>query len=145
MKVRFLVLIGVLIAVVGIGAALPSVADAQTGNAKAAARTLWGDPDLQGEWTNTTATRLERPDDLKDKAVLSEEELAEQNQQAAARVDQRPRAGALHHAVCLFVAPSREEQPHRFRDEVGNRVEDCYPHVGRYRGPLPLDVRKALS
>ena len=38
MKVRFLVLIGVLIAVVGIGAALPSVADAQTANAKAAAR-----------------------------------------------------------------------------------------------------------
>jgi len=93
MKVRFLVLIGVLIAVVGIGAALPSVADAQTANAKAAARTLWGDPDLQGEWTNTTATRLERPDDLKDKAVLTEEELVEQNQQAAARVDQRPRAG----------------------------------------------------
>ncbi len=93
MKVRFLVLIGVVIAVAAIGAALPAVADAQTAKAKAAARTAWGDPDLQGQWTNTTATRLERPDDLKDKAVLTDEELADQNRQAAARVDQRPKAG----------------------------------------------------
>ena len=37
-------------------------------------RTPWGDPDLQGIWSNTTTTPLERPDTLKDKAVLSDEE-----------------------------------------------------------------------
>jgi hypothetical protein len=92
MKVRLLVLIGAVV-VIGIGALLPSVADAQTARAKTGTRTSWGDPDLQGMWTNTTATRLERPDDLKDKTVFTEEELAEQNRQAAARIDQRPRAG----------------------------------------------------
>jgi hypothetical protein len=38
------------------------------------ARTAWGDPDLQGVWNNVTATPLQRADDLKDKAVLSDEE-----------------------------------------------------------------------
>src|SRR6187200_1053353 len=36
-----------------------------------------GHPDLQGMWTNVTITRLERPADLKGKAVLSEAEAAE--------------------------------------------------------------------
>ena len=34
-------------------------------------RTPWGDPDLQGIWNNVTATPLERPDALKDKALLT--------------------------------------------------------------------------
>ena len=34
-------------------------------------------PDLQGHWTNGTLTPLTRPDDLKDKAVFTEQEAAE--------------------------------------------------------------------
>ena len=41
-----------------------------------APRTPWGDPDLQGIWTNTTTTPLERPDDLADQDVLTDEERA---------------------------------------------------------------------
>ena len=40
-------------------------------------RTPWGDPDLQGIWSNQTPTPLERPDALAGKATLSEEEAAE--------------------------------------------------------------------
>ena len=40
-------------------------------------RTPWGDPDLQGIWSNQTPTPLERPDALAGKASLSEEEAAE--------------------------------------------------------------------
>ena len=36
---------------------LPSLAGAQS----AAGRTPWRDPDLQGAWTNTTSTPLQRP------------------------------------------------------------------------------------
>ena len=43
------------------------------------ARTSWGDPDLQGIWTSSTYTPLERPDHLHDRAFLTEEELAELN------------------------------------------------------------------
>ena len=46
----------------------------------AAARTPWGDPDLQGIWTSSTYTPLERPDHLADREFLTEEEHAELNQ-----------------------------------------------------------------
>ena len=36
--------------------------------------TPWGDPDLQGVWSNQTPTPVERPDALAGKATLSEEE-----------------------------------------------------------------------
>ena len=39
--------------------------------------TPWGDPDLQGTWTNQTLTPLERPAELAGKPVLSEAEAAE--------------------------------------------------------------------
>lgn len=38
--------------------------------------TPWGDPDLQGVWDYRTLTPLERPEELGDKAFLSEEEAA---------------------------------------------------------------------
>ena len=41
-----------------------------------APRTPWGDPDLQGSWTNTTTTPLERPDELAEQDVLTDEERA---------------------------------------------------------------------
>ena len=40
-------------------------------------RTPWGDPDLQGLWTNATITPLERPAGLAGKEFLSEAEAAE--------------------------------------------------------------------
>jgi hypothetical protein len=40
-------------------------------------RTPWGDPDLQGIWTNQTPTPLERPDALAGKATFTEHEAAE--------------------------------------------------------------------
>jgi len=40
-------------------------------------RTPWGDPDIQGIWSNQTPTPLERTDALAGKATLSEAEAAE--------------------------------------------------------------------
>ena len=42
-----------------------SVANAQT------PRTPWGDPDLQGTWSNATLTPLQRPANLKDKEFFT--------------------------------------------------------------------------
>ena len=47
-----------------------------------APRTPWGDPDLQGLWTNSTTTPLERPDDVSAGDVLSNEERAARDAQA---------------------------------------------------------------
>ncbi len=40
-------------------------------------KTPWGDPDLQGIWSNQSPTPVERPDALAGKATLSEAEAAE--------------------------------------------------------------------
>ena len=60
-----------------------------------AQRTPWGDPDLQGMWTNATATPLERPEELEGKQVLTNEELAERDRQVAQvnSTDNPPPAG----------------------------------------------------
>jgi hypothetical protein len=57
-------------------------------------RTPWGAPDLQGVWDFRTITPLERPGNLGDKKVLSEQEAAAlESQAAAARVDRAPQQG----------------------------------------------------
>ena len=48
-------------------------------------RTPWGDPDLQGTYTNKTITPLERPEELGDKEFLTDEEVASQEQEQVAR------------------------------------------------------------
>jgi hypothetical protein len=40
-------------------------------------RTPWGDPDIQGIWSNQSPTPLERPDALAGKATLSEAEAVD--------------------------------------------------------------------
>jgi hypothetical protein len=54
--------------------------------ARTVPRTAWGHPDLQGTWSNTTTTPVERPDDLANKDVLSGEELQKRDAEVAARV-----------------------------------------------------------
>ena len=54
-------------------------ADAQT------PMTAWGHPDLQGTYTNTTTTPLERPEALADREFLTEEEVVTREQAALDR------------------------------------------------------------
>jgi len=57
-------------------------------------QTPWGTPDLQGTWDFRTITPLQRPEDLGDKAFLTEEEAANLEQEAVDR-DER----LLHQAA----------------------------------------------
>jgi hypothetical protein len=80
--------------------AAQGTSSAQTGAPRAGAstwsapRTPWGHPDLQGVWTNSTTTPLERPADLADKAVLTEEERRVRDADVASR-SSFDRAGSL--------------------------------------------------
>jgi hypothetical protein len=59
-----------------------------------APRTVDGQPDLQGVWTNATITPFERPAQLAGKAFLTEQEAAEiEKQSAQSKVDRPPAAG----------------------------------------------------
>jgi hypothetical protein len=76
-------------------AASPVVGQTTT-NGRTPVRTPWGDPDLQGLWTNATITPFERPRELGDKQTLSAEEAAAFEKQTvqARDADRREGAGA---------------------------------------------------
>ena len=67
-------------------------------------QTAWGAPDLQGVWDFRTITPLERPENLGDKAFLTQEEAAQREQ------------GAVDRAVRLW---NREAQPAEAGGNVG--------------------------
>ena len=75
---------------------LAAPAGAQQASTWRAPRTPWGHPDLQGTWTNVTATPLERPRDLAGTPVLTEEERAERFRQFTLETttDTAPPAGS---------------------------------------------------
>jgi hypothetical protein len=54
-----------------------------------APRTPWGHPDLQGVWTNSTITPLERPAAFAGREVMTEEEARKLDQAAASQYDRR--------------------------------------------------------
>ena len=69
MKARHLVLLLAVVTIVSLAAA-PAGAQNET------PRTAWGAPDLQGIWDFRTITPMERPEELGEKAYLTEEEAA---------------------------------------------------------------------
>jgi hypothetical protein len=58
-------------------------------------RTPWGEPDLQGLWTNATITPLERPEEFAGKPFLTEAEIDQLESRAlrAQLAESAPRAG----------------------------------------------------
>ena len=77
MKGRFLVAVLNVIALVVL---VPLAAAGQT-----TPRTPWGDPDLQGTYTNKTTTPLQRPENLANREFLTEEEVANRERAALDR------------------------------------------------------------
>src|SRR5690349_7470015 len=68
-------------------------AEAKTNRNYKAPRTGWGEPDLQGVWSYATTTPLSKPDSAGDRTVLTDQEVEELAERAAAQQDAAPRAG----------------------------------------------------
>ena len=82
---RYLVAVMCVIAIVAL---VPMAGAGQGTSGAAAPRTPWGDPDLQGTYTNKTITPLQRPEAQADKEFLTEEEVANLEQE---RLDRNER------------------------------------------------------
>src|ERR1700685_4420617 len=80
-------------ALVAVGGTVSAIAQSPAAKATptkktwAPPRTPDGQPDLQGVWTNNTATPLERPKELAGKEFFTETELAENQKREHARVE----------------------------------------------------------
>jgi hypothetical protein len=70
--------------------AAPSAAKSTSVVRKSAPRTPWGDPDLQGVWDYRTITPMERPQNMAGRSLLTDEEAARLEAQAAKQLDAPP-------------------------------------------------------
>jgi hypothetical protein len=75
----------------GVAGQRAAPANAPAGKVTTSPKTAWGDPDLQGIWTNTTTTPLERLPEAADKTILTEAEREKLARQVADRLDQDKR------------------------------------------------------
>jgi len=112
MKARFALLAGL--------AALSAVVslDAQSKAKPYAAKTSWGDPDLQGVWDYKTITPLERPAAMGDRQFLNDDEVARLEGNAAKRLSEKGDNTAY---ASLFTA--RHSEASAFRKEVESRLQ----------------------
>src|SRR5438093_3740205 len=79
----------------------------------AAPRTSWGEPDLQGIWTDPYQTPLERPAQFAGKDVFTEEDRAALDKQRAAipRRDQRVERGTERDVAGAYNAVFQSVRP----------------------------------
>ena len=75
-------------------ASVPAAAQVATGD-WTVPRTPWGEPDLQGIWSNATTTPLQRPRELAEKEFFTDEEVSDRDARVgdARNTDRAPRAG----------------------------------------------------
>jgi len=89
--------LGVVVTVTTLGIAIPGAVfgQAKSGGAKnEAPRTPWGTPNLEGLWTGSTITPLERPAMFADKPVLTEQEARDLEKRAKDRASAEPSVSA---------------------------------------------------
>ena len=125
---------------------LPAVSAAQSGGGDSdTGRTPWGDPDLQGFWTNKTTTPMERPSEYEGRAALSDEERAELDARAASFVDRPPPPGSTGAYNSFWVERgTRSSQTSLVIDppdgqlpELTDRVRERDAHVAASRNAAP--------
>ena len=92
------------------GMLAPAVAAGQEAD-EAVPRTAWGAPDLQGVWDFRSITPMERPEELGDRAFLTEEEAANLEQETLARNEDLLNRPAVRTSVTESVDRGEEGAP----------------------------------
>jgi len=101
-----------------------------SGASKATFRTPWGDPDLEGIWTGSTITPLERPAKFAGRKYLSESEAADLEKQAVAdQVDRPPRAGDPGTYNQVWFDPSSKVLPDRRTSLIVDPADGRIPYT----------------
>jgi hypothetical protein len=102
-----------------------------------AAKTPWGDPDLQGVWDYKTITPLERPANFGERQFLNDEEVARLEANAAKRLDSPPDENTptnLVHAPYMTDPGRKVDEDHRTSlivDPPDGRIPPVTPEAQR--------------
>ena len=106
-------------------------------------RTPWGEPDLQGIWTNEFDTPLQRPAQFADKEFFTDEERAELDKQRAALLgrDRRVERGSEHDVAGAYNArlPVGASRP------AGARRSSSIRRTGEFRRLTPEAQQRAAA
>ncbi|MCY4508889.1 MAG: hypothetical protein OXG35_18325, partial [Acidobacteria bacterium] len=114
---------------VALGMLAPAVAAGQAAD-EAVPRTGWGAPDLQGVWDFRSITPMERPDDLGDRAFLTEEEAVNIEQETLARNEE------------LLNRPARRTEVTSSVDQGEEGAPGFYNNLWLDRGTAPVGTRR---
>src|SRR5712671_2869529 len=141
-----------LLAAVPAGAQSPAASKTQSSSAgKAAAkkkwRTPWGDPDLQGSWSNTNITPLERPAKWATREFMTEQERAAEEKKLA-----REEGGSYYDTAwtdgrtsLIYDPPNGKMPPTTPEGEVRRaRLKKSFERArnnGPYDGPEDMEIR----
>jgi hypothetical protein len=145
----------ILVAIAPVIAGVVATADAQT--PYRAPRMSLGQPDLQGNWTNESATRLERPPEFGDRLVMTPEEAAEADKgskfRPAMRVNGEPRTSFITDPSNGRVPPMKTgvaPDPRYYTLKPGEKATDgpelqavddrCILPIGNNAGPVMLPL-----
>ncbi len=145
-----------LIAILALFAGL-AVATADAQAPYRAPRTSLGQPDLQGAWTNESVTRLERPLEMGNRLILTEDETREADKgsvfRPAMRVDGQPRTSFITNPANGRVPPMKSgATPDSRRHPLGPGERDtdgpelqaiddrCILPIGFNAGPVMLPL-----
>ena len=113
MKNRLIGVIGVVAMVIAAAGLLRLTRVPAEGQTPAATKTAWGEPDLQGIWTDVYQTPLQRPAKFAQKELFTDEERAELDTQRAGipRRDQRVERGSERDVAGAYNAVFQSVRP----------------------------------
>ena len=106
-------IVGLIAAVAGLLTLTRVPSDSGGTTPAAAGRTAWGDPDLQGIWTDPYQTPLQRPPQFAGKEVFTDQERAALDEQRAGilRRDQRVERGSERDVAGAYNAVFQSVRP----------------------------------
>ena len=135
-----LVVVGLAVVAMFVGSSGDTLGDAQAQTA--VAMTPWGEPDLQGIWTDPYATNLQRPPDLGEREFYTEEEVAELDRlRIEAEVRPRAEQGSIadvagaYDGVYVSVRPTGRRTS-LIVDPPNGRLPPLTPEVQQQRAAL---------
>lgn len=102
-------------------------------------RTPWGDPDLQGEWSNATTTPLERPAKFQGREFLTKEEKLAENKQTEIGRDKRGAPGTAEDVAGAYNAAWWE------RGWSDGRTSLIYDPADGKKPPLTADGKRRAA